>query len=305
MDVFTAFQQSPLFFVGTCFILGLLIGSFLNVVIYRVPVMLENSWRRESQEFLAQDGSPTASGDGNDEPAAAEQSTAEVFNLVFPHSHCPQCGAPVRAWQNIPVISYILLAGKCGSCKAPISLRYPSVELVTGLLSGIVAWHFGPSFLAFAALVLTWCLVSLAMIDFDHQLLPDDITLPLIWVGLLVNSFGGFTTLDNAVWGGVLGYGGLWSIFWIFKLLTGKDGMGYGDFKLLAALGAWFGWQALPIIILLSSLVGAVVGVAMILLLGRDRQIPIPFGPYLAGAGWIAMLWGEDIKLAYFSLAGI
>jgi leader peptidase (prepilin peptidase)/N-methyltransferase len=276
-------------------VLGLLVGSFLNVVIYRVPVMLQRDWRQQCCEFLELDEKKFS----KDDPTAKHK----IFNLVKPDSHCPQCNAPVRAWQNIPILSYVLLRGKCAGCQKPISMRYPIIELVTGLLSGVVAWQFGATWLALAFLVLTWSLISLTMIDFDHQLLPDNITLPLLWLGLLVNALLPGTTVSaaDAVLGAIIGYMSLWSLYWVFKMLTGKEGMGYGDFKLLAALGAWMGWQSLLLIVILSSLVGAIVGIALLLLRGRDRNIPIPFGPYLAGAGFIAMLWGDALNRLYVS----
>ncbi|MEK7259547.1 MAG: A24 family peptidase [Pseudomonadota bacterium] len=276
-------------------VLGLLVGSFLNVVIYRVPVMLQREWRQQCCEFLELDEKKFS----KDDPTAKHK----VFNLVKPDSHCPQCNAPVRAWQNIPILSYVMLHGKCAGCQKPISMRYPVIELVTGLLSGLVAWQLGATWLTLAFLVLTWSLISLTMIDFDHQLLPDNITLPLLWLGLLVNTLLPETTVSaaDAVLGAIIGYLSLWSLYWIFKLLTGKEGMGYGDFKLLGALGAWMGWQSLLLIVILSSLVGAVVGIALLLFRGRDRNIPIPFGPYLAGAGFIAMLWGDALTRLYVS----
>ncbi len=276
-------------------VLGLLVGSFLNVVIYRIPVMLQRECRQQCCEFLELDEKKFS----KDDPTAKHK----VFNLVKPDSHCPQCNAPVRAWQNIPILSYVMLHGKCAGCQKPISMRYPVIELVTGLLSGLVAWQFGATWLTLAFLVLTWSLISLTMIDFDHQLLPDNITLPLLWLGLLVNTLLPETTVSaaDAVLGAIIGYLSLWSLYWIFKLLTGKEGMGYGDFKLLGALGAWMGWQSLLLIVILSSLVGAVVGIALLLFRGRDRNIPIPFGPYLAGAGFIAMLWGDALTRLYVS----
>ena len=234
-----------------------------------------------------------------DHPAVKDLS--KPYNLVTPASHCPGCGSPVRAWQNIPVISYLFLRGKCGSCKTRISPRYPVVELVTAAMSAVLVLKFGWGWPLAAMLIFTWLLIAMSVIDIDHQILPDGMTLGLLWLGLLINSQGLFTDLESAVFGAALGYGVLWSFFWIFKLLTGKDGMGYGDFKLLAALGAWLGFQQLLTIIILSSVVGAVVGVIGIAILGRDRQLPIPFGPYLAAAGWIAALWGDDITRWYFS----
>ena len=282
-------------------VLGLLVGSFLNVVIYRLPIMMERQWRQQAQEFL--DGEPA-------EPAA-ESVPEETFNLITPPSRCPSCGTRVAPWQNIPVLSWLLLRRRCGSCKSAISIRYPIIELVTGLLSGMVVWQFGTGLVAGAVLIFVWALVVLTMIDIDHQLLPDNITYPLLWLGLLLSLFHDpaadlpFPAPPDAIVGAVLGYLILWSVYWLFKLVTGKEGMGYGDFKLLAALGAWLGWQMLPLIILLSAVVGTVVGIAMILLLGRDRQLPIPFGPYLAGAGLIAMLWGEELVSQYLRMSGL
>ena len=271
-------------------ILGLLIGSFLNVVILRFPIMLYRNWKQECEGMAEELPDP---------PAVKDLS--KPYNLVTPASHCPGCGSPVRAWQNIPVISYLFLRGKCGSCKTRISPRYPVVELVTAAMSAVLVLKFGWGWPLAAMLIFTWLLIAMSVIDIDHQILPDGMTLGLLWLGLLINSQGLFTDLESAVFGAALGYGVLWSFFWIFKLLTGKDGMGYGDFKLLAALGAWLGFQQLLTIIILSSVVGAVVGVIGIAILGRDRQLPIPFGPYLAAAGWIAALWGDDITRWYFS----
>ncbi len=286
------FAGSPMVLPLFALILGLIVGSFLNVVIYRLPLMMESEWRAQCHEFL-------------DMPApAAPENTFAVFNLAKPSSHCPQCKHALGAGENIPVLSYLLQGGKCKHCKAPISARYPIIETVTGLLSMLVAVKFGFVWLTLAALVLAWSLIALTMIDVDHQLLPDDITLPLLWLGLLINTQGWLVPLDSAVWGAIGGYGLLWTVYWLFKLVTGKEGMGFGDFKLLGALGAWLGWQALPQIILLSSLVGAVVGITLIVVKGRDRNVPIPFGPYLAAAGFIALIWGDAITAAFFAWAG-
>jgi leader peptidase (prepilin peptidase) / N-methyltransferase len=286
------FTGNPLVLPLMALVLGLMIGSFLNVVIYRLPLMMETEWRAQCHEFL-------------DMPAPTTPKNAfAVFNLAKPSSHCPQCKHPLGAVENMPVLSYVLQRGKCRHCKARISARYPIVETVTGLLSMLVAIKFGFMWLTLAVLVLTWSLVALTMIDFDHQLLPDDITLPLLWLGLLVNTQGWLVPLDSAVWGAIGGYGVLWGVYWLFKLATGKEGMGFGDFKLLGALGAWMGWQALPAIILLSSLVGAVVGITLIVVKGRDKNVPIPFGPYLAAAGFIALIWGDTITAAFFAWAG-
>ena len=268
--------------------MGLLIGSFLNVVIYRLPKALEGEWKSDCCELLE-----------------IEKPEEPKIGIAFPASHCPSCKAPIKPWQNIPVISYLLLKGKCASCKTSISPRYPLVEMTAGVLSAVVIYTLGPSLQAVLALLLTWALVALTMIDIDTQLLPDNITLPLLWIGLVANSFGVFTSLDNALWGAVAGYLSLWSVFWLFKIVTGKEGMGYGDFKLLAALGAWMGWQSLPLIIILSSFVGAIIGIAGILIMGRDKNIPIPFGPYLAIAGWIALLWGQQLTDFYLQFAGL
>lgn len=275
-------------FVLSATLLGLIIGSFLNVVIYRLPVMMQRDWRKQAREIL-------------ELPEEPEQGT---FNLVLPNSCCPHCGHQIRPWENIPVVSYLFLRGKCSGCKAPISRRYPLVELACGLLSGYVAFHFGFGWQAAGMLLLTWGLLAMSMIDCDHQLLPDALVLPLLWLGLIANQFGLFTSLEDALWGAIAGYLSLWSVYWLFKLLTGKEGMGYGDFKLLAMLGAWGGWQVLPLTILLSSLVGAVLGVIMLRLRNQETSTPIPFGPYLAIAGWIALLWGDQITATYLQFAG-
>ena len=286
------FNQSPYVFVAVVFAFSMLIGSFLNVVIFRLPIMMEREWRDQAEEIL--------------KAPAATNVPAGRFNLVVPRSLCPSCGAQIKSWQNVPVLSYLLLSGQCANCQASISVRYPVVELVTALLAAFVAWRLGFGWEALAAIFMTFALVSISMIDFDHQLIPDSIVIPLMWAGLLmslVHPLAGaevlFISPRDAVIGAVAGYLSLWSVYQLFKLITGKEGMGYGDFKLLAALGAWLGWQALPMIILMSAVVGAVVGIALIVLRGRDRQLPIPFGPYLAAAGWITMLYGDVIKNAY------
>ena len=275
--------------VFSCLVLGLLIGSFLNVVVYRLPKMLERDWNAQAREIL-----------GLVEPPAGE-----TFNLILPNSKCPHCNHEIRPWENIPVISYLFLRGKCSSCKAPISKRYPLVELSCGLLSAYVAWHFGFGWQAGGMLVLTWGLLAMSLIDADHQLLPDVLVLPLLWLGLIANYFGLYTNLEDALWGAIAGYLSLWSVYWLFKLVTGKEGMGFGDFKLLAMLGAWGGWQVLPLTILLSSLVGAVLGLIMLRLRNEETSTPIPFGPYLAIAGWIALLWGDQITGTYLQFAGM
>lgn len=276
-------------------ILGLLVGSFLNVVIYRLPKMMERDWQNQCNDFIANNGDAASLNTHSSVPQ-------EPFNLMVPASRCPHCGHKIRAWENIPVISYLFLRGKCASCNAPISARYPSIEMVTGLLSVAVIYYLGINWIGLAGLIFTWSLIALTMIDLDTYLLPDDITLPLLWLGLIANSVGSFTDLPSALWGAIAGYLSLWSVYQLFKLVTGKEGMGFGDFKLLAALGAWMGWQMLPQIILLSSLVGAVIGIAMIVIRGRDKNIPIPFGPYLAIAGWIAFVWGDTINQSYLKL---
>lgn len=271
--------------------LGLLIGSFLNVVILRMPIMMFRSWKEECQGM--EDELPDHS---------ALDDLSKPYNLITPASHCPTCSAPVKPWMNIPVISWIFLRGKCASCDTQIGLRYPLVELATAILSGLLLLKFEWGWPLAAMLVFTWLLITMSVIDIDHKILPDTLTLGLLWLGLLLNTQGMFTDLQSAVLGAVLGYGVLWSFFWLFKLVTGKDGMGYGDFKLLAALGAWLGFQSLLTIIIMSSVVGAVVGIAGVLALGRDRQVPIPFGPYLAMAGWLVAMWGDEITHWYFSV---
>ena len=288
-DVAHYLQHQPYALPVIVLILSLLIGSFLNVVILRYPIMLFRSWLIDSKDLRE-----------NLPEHDALKNLDSPYTLSKPASHCPRCHSPVKAWQNIPIISYLLLKGKCSGCaehgkKTKISIRYPLVELATGLLSLALLVKFPLSIQLAAMLVFTWSLVAMSMIDIDHQILPDAMTLSLMWLGLILNINGTFVDLESAVIGAMAGYLSLWSVFWLFKLATGKDGMGYGDFKLLAALGAWFGWQFLPMIILLSSLVGAVVGIAGILIMGRDKNIPIPFGPYLAAAGWIAAMWGTEI----------
>lgn len=266
---------------------GLIIGSFLNVVIGRLPRMLHKAWSEQCSEYMKQ-------------PPQGE--IPKPYNLVFPRSHCPKCHHLISAIENIPVISFLFLKGQCRHCKAPISWQYPLIEILTGVLSIVVAYYFGLTWQTLAALLLTWSLVVLTVIDLEEQLLPDDITLPMVWLGLLVNSQGLFTTLQSAVYGAILGYLFLWSIYWLFKLLTGKEGMGYGDFKLLAMLGAWLGVKALPVIILLSSVVGLIVGLTLIALKRITREQPIPFGPYLAMAGWLSLLWGDKLIHLYLNM---
>jgi leader peptidase (prepilin peptidase)/N-methyltransferase len=288
MFLFDFLASTPLAFVLCATLLGLLVGSFLNVVIHRLPRMMELDWQQQARETL---GLP----DGEKRP---------TYNLVLPNSQCPHCAHEIKPWENIPLVSWLALGGKCSSCKAPISKRYPLIELACGVLSAFIAWHYGFGWQAGAMLLLTWGLLAMSMIDVDHQLLPDDLVLPLLWLGLIVNHFGLFTNLGDALWGAVFGYLSLWSVYWLFKLITGKEGMGYGDFKLLAMLGAWGGWQVLPLTILFSSLVGAVLGVIMLRLRNAETSTPIPFGPYLAIAGWIALLWGDQITATYLQFAG-
>jgi leader peptidase (prepilin peptidase)/N-methyltransferase len=294
MELFTLLEANPLYLGLAVILLSLLVGSFLNVVILRFPIMLFRSWKKDLEEMP--ESLP-------EHPALTDLS--KPFNLLKPDSHCPKCHAPVRAWQNIPVISWLLLRGKCAGCGTAIGLRYPAVEIVTALMSAALLLVFPWGWPLAAMLVFTWLLIAMSVIDIDHQILPDDMTLSLLWLGLLINSQGLFTDLESAVYGAVAGYLSLWSVYWLFKLLTGKEGMGYGDFKLLAALGAWLGVQNILLIVLLSSVVGAVVGIAGILILGRDKNLPIPFGPYLAAAGWIAALWGEEITQRYMGVMGI
>lgn len=275
--------SNPLIFALCAALLGLCVGSFLNVVIHRLPKMMEREWRAECAELAGQ-----------------EAPAAERYNLVVPRSACPSCKRPIAALENIPLLSWLMLRGKCAGCRVRISPRYPAVEALTATLSAYVAWHFGFGMAAAGALLFTWAMVALTFIDLDTFYLPDSITLPLLWLGLLLNISGIYTPLSGAVMGAAAGYLSLWSVFWIFKWATGKEGMGYGDFKLLAAIGAWLGWQMLPLTVLLSSLVGAVIGIGMIVFAGRGRSVPIPFGPYLAIAGMIALLYGPALTRAWF-----
>ncbi len=279
------FSANPVLFLVVTGITGLLVGSFLNVVIYRLPVMMQRSWEKECSEYL-----------GLDKGESAIEST---FNLTFPLSRCPVCKSAIKPYQNIPVVSYLFLKGKCANCSTPIALRYPLIEAFTALTSVLVAWRFGFTPQTGFALLLTWSLIALSFIDFDHQLLPDSITLPVLWLGLFLSLFNLFAESHDAIAGSIAGYLILWCVFQLFKLLTGKEGMGFGDFKLLALFGAWLGWQALPLIILLSSLTGSLAGISMMIFNRHDRNIPIPFGPYLAAAGWIALMWGEHINELY------
>jgi len=286
------FNESVLMFIAVVFAFGLVIGSFLNVVIYRLPIMMEREWREHCEELAA--------------APLTHKLPDGRFDLVVPRSHCPSCGTPIRALQNIPVISYLILGGRCANCKGSISARYPIVELVTAVLAAICAWRFGVGPEALMAVFMTFALVPIFMIDADTQFIPDAIVLPLLWTGLVMSLFhpvSGAETLfiapKDAILGSIAGYLSLWSVYQAFKLLTGKEGMGYGDFKLLAALGAWLGWQALPMIILMSAIVGATVGLTLMALKRHERSVPMPFGPYLAAAGWVTMLWGDIIAKMY------
>ena len=303
-DLVALYGADPGLFAGSAFLIGLLVGSFLNVVIYRLPVILERGWRSQAAELLS-----AATGSTQQ---ATPQAPLERFSLSTPRSACPNCKAPIRALQNIPVVSWLVLRGRCASCNARISVRYPLVELTTGILSAWVAWHFGFGAAAACALLVTWALIALTAIDIDHQLLPDDITLPLMWAGMVaavaLGPLSGAAlpvSAQDAVIGAAAGYASLWLVFHAFKLATGKEGMGYGDFKLFAALGAWLGWKVLPLVIVLSAASGAVLGILMIALQGRDRRAPMPFGPYLAVAGWLAMMYGEPLLDGYLRISGL
>ncbi|EAT11510.1 prepilin peptidase [Bermanella marisrubri] len=281
------FQDTLGFYLGVFFV-SLCVGSFLNVVIYRLPVMMKSQLQLEHDELIGK-----------------EVNQPEPFNLMVPSSTCPKCNSKIKPWQNIPVLSYLWLKGKCANCKTSISVRYPIIELITGFIPLGIAILLGPTLEAYALILMSYFFIALTMIDLDEFLLPDQLTLPLIWIGLLFNLHGAIVPLEDAVLGAVFGYMSLWSIFWLFKLATGKEGMGYGDFKLLAAIGAFIGWQLLPVVVLLSSFVGAIVGISMMIVLGRDKNIPIPFGPYLAAAGLLAALWGEEILNHYLRFAGL
>lgn len=282
IDFSQILQENNAIFITLSAILGLMVGSFLNVVIHRLPKIMENEWHNNCLELQ-----------GKEVPQAVK------YSLVSPRSSCPNCGHMITALENIPVISYLALGGKCKSCKTPISIRYPLVELLTGTLIGLVSWKFGYTSATPFAWIFVFALVALTFIDFDTQLLPDDITLPLLWIGLLFNLNGGFADLKSAVIGAIAGYLILWSVYWLFKLVTGKEGMGYGDFKLLAAIGAWFGWQLLPAVILLSSVLGAVLGISLIVFAKRGREVPMPFGPFLAIGGIAALFLGQQLAAYY------
>ncbi|WP_394172639.1 prepilin peptidase [Thalassotalea litorea] len=302
----TLFESSPYVFYGAVLLLGLIIGSFLNVVIYRLPKMLEQEWFCECRELLEEElndkGSKALRASRAEPGSSSQENKGQTLSLSKPASTCPYCGHKIKIWENIPVISWLFLKGKCSSCKKPISIRYPTIELITGVLSAVIAAHYGVTWTTLAMLVLTWCLIALTMIDFDNMILPDQITLPLVWLGLLLNLNGMFVDLQTAVIGAVAGYMSLYTVFWLFKLVTGKEGMGFGDFKLFAVFGAWFGWQLLPLLILMASLVGAIIGISLMVFRNHEGSKPIPFGPYLAIAGWITALWGEGIWSWYMGM---
>jgi leader peptidase (prepilin peptidase) / N-methyltransferase len=298
-DIVALYAAYPAWFAGSVLVIGLMVGSFLNVVIYRLPIMMEREWREQSAEL-------------NSATAATPAAAAAPFTLATPRSACPACRTPIKPVHNIPVVSWLALRGRCAACRAPISVRYPAVELTTGLLSAWTAWHFGFGATAGCAVAVTWALIALTGIDIDHQLLPDSITLPLLWAGLLaaiaIGPAPGVAlpvAPKDAIIGAAAGYLSLWAVFHAFRLLTGKEGMGYGDFKLFAALGAWMGWKVLPLVILLAAGTGACLGVLMIVLRGRDRAAPMPFGPYLAAAGWLAMLYGPQLVEGYLHFSGL
>jgi len=293
IDIIAAMQSHLWFYLTTIGLVSLCIGSFLNVVIYRLPLMMQKEWQTECRLLLADElTSPKA------------KQTTDTFNLVKPNSCCPKCKAAIKPWQNIPIISWLFLKGKCATCNNPISVRYPIVEAITSILSLVVAYTFGATEQALLYIVVTWALVALTFIDIDHMLLPDQLTLPLLWLALIASVVGYTIAPSDAIIGAACGYLSLWSVFWLFKLITGKEGMGYGDFKLLAVFGALLGWQSLLTVILLSSVVGAVIGIALLSIQGKDKATPIPFGPYLAIAGWIAMLWGTQLQNSYFNFIG-
>ncbi len=285
-DLISVLRQQPAILLSVAAIFGLLVGSFLNVVIHRLPKMMERDWRQQCVEFLGVE-------------CAAKDGLPDNYGLVHPRSNCPHCGHTIGALENIPVISYLIQRGRCKHCRKSIALRYPLIELASALLVAVVAWRYGFAWQTLAAALLSWALLVLSLIDLDHQLLPDSITLPFLWLGIAVNLLGLFTDLQSSVIGAMAGYLSLWSVYQGFRILTGKEGMGFGDFKLLAMLGAWQGWQYLPAIIVLSSMVGAVAGLSLMLLRGHDRNKPIPFGPYLAAAGWISLIWGAAINKTY------
>ena len=293
-SIIEVMQSQLWFYLTTVGLVSLCVGSFLNVVIYRLPLMMQREWQSECRLLLEDEVTNKTT----------QANTSEPFNLVKPNSTCPKCKTAIKPWQNIPIISWLILKGKCASCSHPISIRYPAVEAITALLSLVIAYTFGATEQALLYIVITWALVALTFIDIDHMLLPDQLTLPLVWLALIAAVAGITITPSDAIMGAAFGYLSLWSVFWLFKLLTGKEGMGYGDFKLLALFGALLGWHSLLTIILLSSVVGAIIGIALLSIQGKDKATPIPFGPYLAIAGWITLLWGNQLQSAYFNLIG-
>jgi len=290
MNLIQTFESNSLFFYISIAFISMLVGSFLNVVVYRLPIILQQGWRQECLIFLEQ---------------KEQTESTDTFTLSHPRSHCPSCKHPVSAIENVPILSYLFLRGRCKGCKTAIPLRYPLVELVTAILSILIAVKFGVTLQTCSALLLTWALICLTLIDADTQLLPDNITLPLLWFALFISIFNVFIPTETAVIGALSGYLSLWSVFWLFKLATGKEGMGYGDFKLLAAIGAFLGWKMLPLVIILSAFVGTFIGIALIAIKGRDKSSPMPFGPYLSIAAFIALIWGHEIYAAYFNYSGL
>lgn len=288
MEIIDFWRGNNLVFACTIGVFGLFIGSFINVLVYRLPKMLMHDWRGQARELL-------------DIPA---EERSEPFNVLLPCSSCPHCSHKIKPWENIPLLSWLFLHGECSACQQTIGIHYPLVEVACGLLSGFIAWQYGVSLETLAILLLTWGLLAMSLIDADWQIVPDVLVLPLLWLGLVLNSFELFTDLSDAFWGAVIGYICLWSIFWLFKLLTGKEGMGHGDFKLLALIGAWGGWQILPLTLLLSSVIGTVLGVLVLRLQGDSYSKPIPFAPYLAFAGWVALIWGDKLTNSYLLFAG-
>jgi leader peptidase (prepilin peptidase)/N-methyltransferase len=285
MSFITLLQTNSVFFISFCTTIGLVVGSFLNVIIFRLPKMMEREWNQQCSELRGETTKPLP-----------------TLNLVKPCSECPHCKYKITALESIPIISYLALRGRCSQCNTSISLRYPIMEALTGIMSGFIAWHFGYGFITVAALIFVWSMIALAFIDLDTQLLPDEVTLPLLWIGLLINLGNGFTDISSAVIGAASGYIFLWLIYWCFKIATGKEGMGYGDFKLLAVIGAWFGWKMLPLVILLSSLAAVVIGIVLIIVAKNKRDAPFPFGPYLVGSGFVALFWGDQLNRTYLDL---
>ncbi len=291
MSLFNLLEHSTPFLLSTVFVFGLIVGSFLNVVIHRLPKMMQKEWREDCCEFLEIDNN--------------NQDDKKTYNLISPRSACPGCGHKITALENVPLISYLFLRGKCSECSAHISLRYPAIELISGLTSVTAAWFYGFSAETFLIMILSWSLICLTMIDYEEQLLPDGITLPILWLGIFCNYFDLFTDLESSVLGAIFGYLAFWSVYILFKVATGKEGMGHGDFKLLSMLGAWLGWQMLPLVIILSSIVGALIGIALLVFTSHNKSKPIPFGPYIAIAGWIAIFWGNQLTEQYLGWSNL